>query len=152
MKFILSTMTTSVSYPFVDWAGSKEMKNGGPVPILRQKITIRGGAGLRSTRSGFGERSEDYDGHPIWTADGFVTPVSDENYERLKTHPIFVKHEKAGLVRLVDSSYQHDHGKIAKEARSMSKTENLLPLNAERAKLKAKVKESLQQEGTQFTL
>ncbi len=38
MKYILSTMTTSVTYPVViEWAGSKDMKNGGPIPLVRKK-------------------------------------------------------------------------------------------------------------------
>jgi hypothetical protein len=153
MKYILSTMTTSVTYPVViEWAGSKDMKNGGPIPLVRKKVTLRGGAGLRSTKSGFGERSEDYDGHPIWTAKGFVTPVSDENYELLKEQPIFKQHLKAGLVEIVGADVQHDHGKVAKIAAGMNTTEGLLPMNADRWKSKVKVKETLDQEGTQFTL
>ena len=66
-KYVLSTMTNSVSYAI--WG------NVGDLPVMRQKVTIKGGAGLPSISSGFGEVSKDGEGSPLWTADGVITPI-----------------------------------------------------------------------------
>lgn len=153
-KYILSTMTSSVSYGFYKMVGEANKTTGGPLPEeRRQKITIRGGAGLPSDRSGIGEMVTNGEGRPIWTAAGFVTPVSDEDYEELKEHPIFKKHVEANLVRVLNSEINNaNHTKIAKEARSMEQTTHLQQMNPSRLKQRVKVTESLSQQGSEFRL
>jgi hypothetical protein len=67
--YVISKMTNSVSYCFYT-----ERRNPNDVPSIREKITILGGCGMPSHRSGFGERTEDIQGQPLWVADGIVMP------------------------------------------------------------------------------
>lgn len=113
-QYVLSVMTSSVSYTFFHHPTPDN-------PVERAKITIRGGASLPSTKSGFGERTEDHEGTPLWTADGVVTPISEEQYAMLKEHPIFIKHEKAGLVKFVGATLTDNH-KLTPAALNMSAT------------------------------
>lgn len=122
-KYILSTMTNSVSYCF--WTKS------GDLPVLRNKITIKGGKGIPSTRSGFGEMAQDSEGIPMWTADGIVTPISDEQYDSLKDHPIFKKHEDEGLVKVVNKDITGNHREVQRQVATMTKVDGFAQLNKE---------------------
>jgi hypothetical protein len=76
--YILSTMTDSISYAFYNDVDG--------LPVMRDKVTIKGGTGLPSHTSGFGEVSNDGEGKPMWTPDGVVTPISDERYDQARHH------------------------------------------------------------------
>jgi hypothetical protein len=91
--YVISTMTNSVSYC--------RYRKVGDLPILQDKVTIRGGAGLPSLKSGFGDQNDTPDGIPMWTAEGMVTPVSDENFDILKEHWLFVKHQEQGFIKVI---------------------------------------------------
>jgi len=109
--YILSTMTAGVNYSFY--------KNIGDLPVLQHKILVQGGAGLASLRSGFGEQGETADGRPLWTADGVITPISDENWELLKAHPVFIKHQQKGLVKELNKDLRGNHREVQKHAAGM---------------------------------
>lgn len=113
-QYILSTMTASVNYNLYG-----KVEN---LPILKHKITIHGGAGIPSARSGFGEVVEDENtGRPIWTADGIITPVSDSDWEILKENKVFQKHLAKNLVKVLNSDIRGNHRAIQKHAKDMSR-------------------------------
>lgn len=97
MKYVLSTMTGHVAYTFY-----QDAMMGG-LPVVAEKILIQGGTGLPSLTSGHGELSKTEDGQPLWTANGVVTPVSDDKAERLAKHPVFMQHEAAGYVKILNT-------------------------------------------------
>lgn len=126
-KFVLSTMTNSVSYNTYKFIGDVNSKQGVlPVPV--EKIIIQGGAHLPSFRSGFGEMSRDKEGQPIWVAEGVVTPVSDEKYEILKDHWLFKKHLDGGYVKVLTTDISGNHKAVVKEIRTMTKEDGFAQL------------------------
>lgn len=131
-QYVLSTMTNSIAYAF--WTKT------GDVPTIRQKITIKGGAGLPSTRSGFGEMSKDGEGIPMWTADGIVTPISDEQWEALKDHKIFMKHQAQGLVKVINKDITGNHREVQKQISTMTKRDGFAQLTKETIGAHTKVK------------
>jgi hypothetical protein len=114
--YVISTQTNSVSY-------CRYNKVGG-LPILKDKITIWGGAGLPSLKSGFGEMKQDEEGVPMWVADGIVTPVSDENYDILKEHWLFKKHLDCGLVKVIKHDIIGDHKAVSTHVKTMTKRDD----------------------------
>jgi hypothetical protein len=131
-QFVLSTMTNSVGYCFYTHTGD--------LPVLREKITIKGGAGIPSVRSGFGEMTQDGEGTPIWTADGIVTPISDEKWDRLKDHPTFKKHQAKNLVRVIDKDITGNHREVKRQVETMAKRDGFAQLNKDTIGQHTKVK------------
>ena len=126
-KYILSTMTSGVNY-----AVYGESVEGG-LPVIRKSILINGGKGLPSLTGGFGEMSKDDQGHPMWTPDGVVTAVSEENYELLKVHPLFMKHLDGGYLKVINHDILGNHKAVQREVRGMVESDNssqLTPSNA----------------------
>jgi hypothetical protein len=112
--YIVSAMTDSISYCFyADPVNEKD------TPALREKITIRGGRGLPSQRSGFGEQSHDVQGMPLWTADGIVTRITEEQYSRLKEHPLAKRHLAAKRLTMVSEDVTGNHKKVRQITRDM---------------------------------
>jgi hypothetical protein len=112
--YVISTMTNSVSYC--------RYQKVGDLPILQDKVTIRGGAGLPSLKTGFGDQHETPDGIPMWTAEGVVTPISDENFDILKEHWLFKKHTEQGFVRVMKQDILGNHKAVKHEvANGMTK-------------------------------
>lgn len=130
--YVLSTMTNSVSYAF--WG------QVGDLPVMRQKILVKGGAGLPSINSGFGEVSKDTDGIPMWTADGIITPISDKDYEILKDHPLFKKHIESGCIKVLDRDITGNHREVKRQAGSMEKRDSFAQLTPATLKEHTKVK------------
>lgn len=129
--YVLSTMAHAVSYAvYQDVAG---------LPTMRKSITIFGGAGLPSERSGFGDQLTTEDGRPIWTADGYVTPVSDSDYEILKDHRLFKNHMDAGYLKVVNYDITGNYKEVKKLVSGME-DDGKRQLNKETMKTKAKVK------------
>lgn len=139
-KYILSTMANAVNYTFYGKVPS------GTLPPVAKRIKIEGGAGLPSINTGFGNMAKDDQGVPLWTPDGVVTPISDENFDRLKDHVIFKKHMDAGLIRVIDHDITKNHGAVEKLVRSMEK-DDFSPLNKDKANTKIKVKTALEENG-----
>lgn len=128
--FVLSTMTQSVGY--TNW------KTVDGVPVMIEKITIHGGAGIPSLKSGFGELTRNAEGQPLWTADGLVTTISDEQYALLKEHKIFKKHAEDGLLKVITRDITHNHKEVQKHAKDMSK-DSFRVLDKDSLKMKIKV-------------
>lgn len=108
---VISTMTDSVGYTFFDKVGD--------LPIPKKKITIHGGASIPSIKSGFGDMSRNEEGIPIWTAEGTATVITDANYDALKDHWLFKKHQESGHVKVIMSDVSDDYKRVKKEVRSM---------------------------------
>ncbi len=120
-KYVLSTMTNAVSYAFFNDVGG--------LPVIRDKVTIKGGAGLPSLTAGFGEVSKDDEGSPMWTPDGVVTPLSDERYDLVKDHPLFKKHIDKGVLKVINHDITGNHKEVQKQTRSMEKKDGFAQLN-----------------------
>lgn len=131
-KYILSTMTNSVSY--ANWG------KVGDLPVMRNKVTIKGGTGLPSISSGFGEVSKDGEGTPLWTADGVITPISDEQYDLIKDHKLFNQHIEKGLIKVLNSDISGNHKAVKREVANMQKRDGFAQLNADTLKEHTKVK------------
>lgn len=142
-QYVLSTMTNSVSYAFYSQADAKS------VPQERKKILIRGGASVASGVSGFGERSEDAEGRPIWTADGIITPVKDADYEMLKEHAVFKKHLAKGHVRVLNRDLSDNYKEVLKVTRNME-ADGFRQLNPSTHKQKIKVATAQMEQESQF--
>jgi hypothetical protein len=135
-KYIVSTMTNAVSYTIF----SKIRDKIGDLPTIKKKITIWGGAGIPSNKSGFGDLAQDkVQETPLWTAQGIVTPVSDENFEILKEHWLFKKHLDAGRVRVVNEDLRGNHKAVKKVVTNMEKSDRFAQLNKDTLKMKVKV-------------
>lgn len=142
-QYVLSTMTNSVGYAFYSRADERS------VPQERKKITIRGGASIASGTSGFGERSEDGEGRPIWTADGIITPVSDSDFEVLKEHALFKKHLAKGHVRVLNRDLSSNYKDVLKVTRDMN-ADGFRQLNPATHKQKIKVSTLSMNQESQF--
>jgi hypothetical protein len=118
--YVISTMTNSISYC--------RYRRVGDLPILQDKVTIRGGAGLPSLKSGFGEQYTNDEGIPMWTAEGMVTPVSDENYDILKEHWLFQKHMKEGFLKVIKNDILDNHKAVKHEVVTMRKKDDFAQL------------------------
>lgn len=113
MKYILSTMTSNVSYTLYNMIGD--------LPVARKKIRVYGGAGLPSASSGIGDLSRDKDGKPLWTPSGVITSVSDEDAEILEKHPVFKKHYDAGYIKFVQGDISHSTREMDKATNRMNR-------------------------------
>lgn len=124
--YILSTMTNSVRYRTYDTT-----RKDAPRPIGKD-IFIQGGKGLASERSGFGDKETcKVSGNPVWTAQGFVTPITEADYERLQHQPTFKRHLERGLLKVLNKDISENHGAITKETRNME-TDGFAPMSASR--------------------
>jgi hypothetical protein len=130
--YVISTMTNSVNYCFY--------KNVGDLPVMRDKILVHGGANMPSLKSGFGDMNRDGEGHPMWTAAGMVTPLSDERYDVLKEHWLFKKHQDSGWVKVVNKDIIGNHNAVKKEVATMEKTDGFAQMTPATLKQKIKVK------------
>lgn len=132
MKFILSTMTNSVSYGFYNHVAD--------LPVIRDKVTIKGGTGLPSLRSGFGEAGRDGEGAPIWTAEGIITPLPDERYDLVKDHPLFKKHLDKGYIKVLAKDISENHKEIKKQVADMTRRDGFAQLTKDTIGEHTKVK------------
>jgi hypothetical protein len=73
MNYIMSTLTSSVAYTFYRSA------NG--VKVVERIIEVKGGSYRRDPKT-------------LQMAQGIVTEVSDEELAKLRSHPLFLLHEK----------------------------------------------------------
>lgn len=142
MKFVLSTMTMGVNYCFYqDMPRAADGKgNGMQMPVIRHKIHIAGGAGLPSGSSGFGNMGKDEAGQPLWTPSGIVTSITDEQYEQLQKHSLFMAHVAAGWLRVVDKDLRNNHGLVEKEVRTMAQKDGFSQIGPGDKRLTAKAK------------
>ena len=80
MKYVISKLTGAQDYNFY------VPGTGEGVNLVSCTIHVNGGANVA-------------DKHFI-TPDGVITELTDEQAERLKTHPVFSLHEKNGFVKI----------------------------------------------------
>lgn len=97
--YIYSTLTSSNKYTFY-----KRFPNG--QTAVEKEILIAGGANVA-------------DKHFI-TPRGVSTPVSDEDFEKLQSHPVFKKHVANGFIRF--SKVKEDADKVAKDLEEKDKS------------------------------
>lgn len=135
--YVVSTMTSSVSYCF--W------KTIDGLPRIEDKITIRGGANLPSSKSGFGEMSQDGEGTPMWTAAGVVTPIRADRYNKLKDHELFKKHLERGYISITSQDITGNHKAVKKIVSGMEAVDGFAQLTPatykQRIKITTKTKE-----------
>lgn len=93
--YIVSTLSAPVTYTFYG-ALSGNMKK------VIKEITINGGANVANKRT-------------LVTPSGVPTQVSADELEMLKKHPVFKKHEASGHVKIVNTGYQEEAEKAAKD-------------------------------------
>ena len=125
-------MTNSISYA--------TFKNAGDLPVLRQKVTIKGGAGLPSTTGGFGEVSKDAEGAPMWTPSGMVTPISDAQYDAIKDHAVFKRHVEKGFIKVLNKDISDSHKEVQKQVQTMQQRDGFAQLNKDTIGQHTKVK------------
>ena len=144
--YILSTMTNSVSY--ANWG------HAGDLPVIRNKVTIKGGTGLPSISSGFGEVSKDGEGTPLWTADGVITPITDAQYELIKDHKLFKQHIEKGHIKVLEKDITGNHKAVKSAASNMQRRDGFSQLTPETLKNHVRVKISNREieQDTQFSL
>jgi len=119
-KYVLSTMTNSVSYRNYKYIGdANATQNQQLLPIPEDTVIIRGGANRPSLKGGFGEAENDINGNVLWTPRGVVTMLTDEEYARVKEHWLFKKHLAGGYLEVVDEDISGNHKKVAKIAANM---------------------------------
>ncbi|QJB22071.1 hypothetical protein XccvBFoX7_gp13 [Xanthomonas phage FoX7] len=140
--YVISTMTSSVSYTFYEVVDN--------LPRVKDKIVIHGGANLPSMRSGFGEVSQDGEGSPMWTAAGIVTPISTERYEKLKDHHIFQKHLAAGRVSVSEKDVEGNHREVKRIVSGMEARDGFAQLTPTTFKQKVKVTTEMKSEGNRI--
>jgi hypothetical protein len=123
--YIVSTMANAVSY------NAHITIDGVPRIDPERSITIRGGAGLPSQTSGFGEIVQNEANQmPMWTPKGAVTPILRERYAILKDHWLFKKHLEKGYVTVVeDPSIMGNHSAVKKIVEGMETDDPRAPLN-----------------------
>jgi hypothetical protein len=135
--YVVSTMTAGVSYCF--WLTIDGL------PRIQDKITVRGGANLPSTKDGFGERSGDGEGQPMWTPAGVVTPIRRDRYEKLKEHDLFKKHLALGFVSVTTQDVTDNHKAVKKIVAGMEPADGFAQLTPatykDRVKITTKTKE-----------
>ena len=83
MGFITSKMAAGVTYAFYAPAANK-------INVVTDTITINGGADVINKRS-------------LETPTGVVTELTDEQIDKLKSHPLFQEHLQNGAVTIISS-------------------------------------------------
>ena len=81
MIYVTSKMAAGVTYAFY-------AQNDNRINIVTDEITINGGADVINKRS-------------LETPSGVVTEITEEQYEKLKTHPLFRQHLENGALAVL---------------------------------------------------
>jgi hypothetical protein len=92
MKYVFSTLTASNTY-------TKTVPGGGDMPVTERAVTIKGGSNLPSKH--------------MLTSIGYMTEVTDEDYEWLAQHPVFKLHMENGFIKVENK--KADAEKVATE-------------------------------------
>jgi hypothetical protein len=72
--------------------------------------------------------SKDGEGAPMWTAEGIVTPLSDERYDLVKDHHLFKQHIEKGFLKVLTSDVTGNHKEVKKQTASMAKRDGFAQL------------------------
>jgi hypothetical protein len=123
--YVVSTMANAVSYNF-----HKTIDN---VPRITDRIILRGGAGLPSQTSGFGDIAQNAANEmPMWTPQGMVTPIRRDRFNKLKDHWLFKKHLERGYVVVRDEDITQNYAAIKQVVTGMETDDPMAPLNQAR--------------------
>lgn len=109
MGFITSKMAASVTYAFYTKGANK-------INVVTDEITVNGGADVINKRS-------------LETPSGVVTELTDEQIDKLKTHPVFKMHLANGAVAILGSEKE---AKKADEDLNKDKSSQLTPEDYEK--------------------
>lgn len=138
--YVLSKMTSPVSYRTYRMIGDVNSKQG-PLPVPNEDaVIIRGRAGLPSQKGGFGESTQDINGNVLWTPQGVVTALTDDEYERVKGHWLFEKHLKGGYLAIVKPDVAENHKKVKTIVEDMAGQDPSAQLTKETVGQRIKVK------------
>lgn len=141
-KYILSTATCSQR--FHDYLASVQP---GGVNTSERSVLVKGGANSTSLTSGFGELTSTEEGTPLWTPNGVVTTVSDEDAAWLELHEGFQAAVERGFYKILAKDPGQDHAKIKKIVEAdMTPRDPAAPMTSETAKTQVKVTTKLDKE------
>lgn len=138
MPYVLSTATCAQR--FNEYASAPA---GAQRHHALRSVVINGGANAPSAKSGFGEMSQLESGQPLWTPQGTVTKVTDEDVKLLLANETFVACQDRGFYKILADNPGDSHEKIKKIAEDMTKRDMSAPLNKETAKTQIKVSTKL---------
>ena len=88
MAFITSKMAASVTYAFYTRGANK-------INVVTDEITINGGADVINKKT-------------LQTPNGVVTELTDDQLDRLKSHPVFKMHLENGSVAIFENEKKAD--------------------------------------------
>lgn len=109
MGFITSKMAAPVTYAFYT-------KGANRINVVTDEITVNGGAGVINKRS-------------LETPQGVVTELTDEQIDKLKSHPVFKMHLTNGAVAILGTEKE---AKKAEEDLKKDKSSQLTPEDYEK--------------------
>lgn len=109
MGFITSKMAAPVTYAFYTKGANK-------INVVTDEITVNGGAGVINKRS-------------LETPQGVVTELTDEQIDKLKSHPVFKMHLANGAVAILGTEKE---AKKAEEDLKKDKSSQLTPEDYEK--------------------
>lgn len=81
MKYVTSRMAAGVTYAFYTQGANK-------INVVTDEITIKGGADVINKRS-------------LETPSGVVTEITDEQCDKLMSHPLFRQHLESGALAVL---------------------------------------------------
>ena len=117
MGFITSKMAAGVTYAFYTLGANK-------INSITDEITVNGGADVINKRS-------------LMTPSGVVTELTDEQIDKLKTHPLFQEHLKNGAVAIVNT--EKDAKKAEKDLEE-DKSSQIKPEDYEKGNTKKEIR------------
>lgn len=104
---VYSTLSAPVAYNiFVHKVNKNDMNR------IAKKILIKGGANISDKN--------------LYTPKGVVTHVEDDEFEILKVHPVFIKHEEAGFMKF-DKGTKNQVEKAVKSMKKKDKSAQRTP-------------------------
>ena len=134
MKYVIST--SSVSTKFIEYHPCV----AGGIQTPKRHVTVHGGANIASVKSGYGEMGADDQGIPMWTPQGVVTSITDEQAKFLSEHDVFKAGVAGGFYKLMDTDPGQDHKKVKAIASSdMNPRDGSAPLTEATLKNRVKV-------------
>lgn len=116
MGFITSKMAAPVTYAFYTKGANK-------INVVTDEITVNGGADVINKRS-------------LDTPAGVVTELTDEQIDKLKSHPVFKMHLENGAVAIFESEKE---AKKAENDLNKDKSSQLTPEDYEKGNSKKQV-------------
>jgi len=134
MKYVIST--SSVSTKFIEYHPCV----AGGIQTPKRHVIVHGGANIASVKSAYGEMGADDQGIPMWTPQGVVTSITDEQAKFLASHDVFKAGVVGGFYKILDTDPGQDHKKVkALAAADMTARDGSAPLTADTLKSRVKI-------------